>query len=915
MRQVLVRFAGMVAPEVRRRAQSIGRRVLAGTSKTSVFQGYIISAKGMKDRTIVNVVELPMWYAGIPNYVNRLDMGTGTPYGAPRAELMNPTPREPGSSWSGRRSKSRDVSVYYFGKSFSEPDVLTDSYVDYLAEYHAAGDVRVTPFDRTVGVAKVFSVNKEYMADFPRYDGSFNWRASTVSIVDCLGLWIDAHTNKSANLFIESGYLSLQYGSRVRMLGMPNRLREIDDYIGRCYPGTPTPEPLWMPYREGDSFYDPNPRPFTYTNESPGARPQHCHPAFERTDSRSVVAFPCVSLPEGWDVLDFEGWDIYAVDASVDWDQTRYRRGNISASSLAFGHSGSQGGTTDNPYPGLGGVSWDAIGYGSPLLCVLGIQHRQPLTAAEVDAWEPLGYPAQSVIENRSLSAYLPAGQYRQGSRYVEPKVGGKVDADAIVEGAEFPAIAGNVFVELADLPDWIQPAALRELYLLLDQTCLPERRSLVNPLEVTLHSGQRLSCTFGDPKITIADGVAEVVFPVCSRDATLIEPVNPRQNGDPNLALICQTKVALAVARFAIGEGGELTRIGDCELWHRDLIGPARSGLMPADADPDTARIPTLLWSGVMDGKRVYLARALRYVRDEYLGSMEQIERRLFYTREMLDELGHPNLRQGDYPTSFFEDHAYDESGYTSISRNYRPMVDKAQLEELWVIADGVRTIIPVGNQLLLPRIFDDLNWYYFGYGRPRNGYYGPDKNHWLVTEAEMKDIAMAAARGRMHEEAIGYGAVFNTIARITDTDVVVLLHAPEELLDGAAYSFMRVNCVTGEHTILSTVTVGSQDLEIGFYQSLNCYQWEIERDGEVVQEACLMWRSGHTEGWHGDAYVHFSIDGGRSWVGNVLSHHNVPPPESPFFPTWGMAGLGLYVRGPSIKDPSSPLINRPPE
>lgn len=909
MRRVLVRFAEMVAPEVRRRAQSIGRRVLAGTSKTSVFQGYIISAKGMKDRTIVNVVELPMWYAGIPNYASGLDMGIGAPGIAPRAELMNPTPREPVSSSGGGLGAVREVGVYYFGKSFSEPDRLADTYIDFLAYYHAAGDVRVTPFDRTVGIAAVHSVNKERADDMPRYRGSFNWRASAVSMVDCLELRIIAHNNKSVGLFIESGYLSLQYGSRVRLLGMPNRLRELDD-DGNCYPGTPTPEPLWMPYRKGDGFYLPNPRPFTYTNEAPGARPQHCHPAFERTDSRSVVAFPCVSLPEGWDVLDFEGWDIYAVDASVDWDQTRYRRGNISASSLAFGHSGSQGGTTDNPYPGLGGVSWDAIGYGSPLLCVLGIQHRQPLTAAEVDAWEPLGtWP--NVLWARPFKDPLPA-QYREGSRYVLPTVGGKEDADAIVEGAEFPAIAGTVFVELADLPDWIQPAALRELYLLLDQTCLPERRSLVNPLEVTLHSGQRLSCTFGDPKITIADGVAEVVFPVCSRDATLIEPVNPRQDGDPNLALICQTKVALAVARFAIGEGGELTRIGDCELWYRDLIGPARSGLMPADADPDTARIPTLLWSGVMDGKRVYLARALRYVRDEYLGSMEQVERLLFYTREMLDERGYPSLPQGMYHTSFFEDHAYDESGYTSMSRNYRPMVDKAQLEELWVIADGVRTIIPVGNQLLLPRIFGDLIPYYFGDDRPRNGYYGPDKIRWLITEAERTDDAMAAVRGRMHEEAVGYGAVFNTIARITDTDVVVLLHAPEQTLDGAAYSFMRVNCVTGEHTILSTVAAGSQDLQIGFYQSLNCYQWEIERDGEVVQEACLMWRSGHTNSTHGDAYVHFSIDGGRSWVGNVLSHQNIPPSG---LPTWGMAGLGLYVLGPSIKDPSSPLINRPPE
>ncbi len=915
MRRVLVRFAGMVAPEVRRRAQSIGRRVLAGTSKASVFQGYIISAKGMKDRTIVNVVELPMWYAGIPNYVNGLDMGIGAPGVAPRAELMNPTPREPGSSSGGRLGAARSVEVFYFGKSFSDPDRLADTYIDYLANYHAAGDVRVTRFDRTVGIAAVRSVNKERPKDLPNYQGSFNWRASAVSMVDCLELQIRAN-NTVAHLFIESGYLSLQYGSRVRMLGMPNRLREIDDNIGRCYPGTPTPEPLWMPYREGDGVYYPNPRPFTYTNEAPGARPQHCHPAFERTDSRCVVAFPCVSLPDGWDVLDFEGWDIYAAEG---FDQARYRRANISASSLAFGHSGSQGGTSDNPWPGVGGVSWDAIGYGSPLLCVLGIQLRQPLTAAEVEAWEPPRYQP-SEFWGRAL----PADQYREGSRYVLPAfyedvLAGKkwvADADAIVEGAEFPAIAGTVFVELADLPDWIQPAALRELYLLLDQTCLPERRSRVNPAEVTLHSGQRLSCTFGDPKITIADGVAEVVFPVCSRDATLIEPVNPRQDGDPNLALVCQTKVALAVARFAIGEGGELTRIGDCELWHRDLIGPARSGLMPAEADPDTARIPTLLWSGVMDGKRVYLARALRYVRDEYLGSMEQVERLLGYTSEMLAELGHPSLPSGMYHTSFFEDHISGESGYTSIPRNYRPMVDKAQLEELWVIADGVRTIIPVGNQLLLPRIFGDLNYYYFGYGRPRNGYYGPDKILWLVTEAERTDDAMAAARGRMHEEAIGYGAVFNTIARITDTDVVVLLHAPEGTLDGAAYSFMRVNCVTGEHTILSTVKVGSQDLQIDSYQSLNCYQWEIERDGEVVQEACLMWRSGNTESMYGEAAVHFSIDGGRSWVGNVLSNQNIPPP-GPYQPTWewGMAGLGLYVHGPSMKDPSSPLINRPPE
>ena len=29
---------------------------------------------------------------------------------------------------------------------------------------------------------------------------------------------------------------------------------------------------------------------------------------------------------------------------------------------------------------------------------------------------------------------------------------------------------------------------------------------------------------------------------------------------------------------------------------------------------------------------------------------------------------------------------------------------------------------------------------------------------------------------------------------------------------------------------------------------------------------------------------------------------------------PSWGMVGLGLYVNGPSMKDPSSPLFYRKP-
>ncbi len=909
MRQVLVRFAGVVVPDVRRRAQVFGQRVRPRQSRTTVYRGFIIVAKGQVDRVIVNVVELPPSIEGVPQHIVGVDAGAiGLGY-TNRLELMQPKPRE--SQSTGYWASARYYSASYEDEQYADTDLLIPLSTEFV-ELYTAGDIRMTSDERTVFCATVCKNQLTRGTESAWIvEHSLPWRASTVANEDSLRIFIRGTRVGDVRIGLTSRYLSSLYGGPVRFAGLPNRLRQFDTPSSAApgggpfyYAGKPTPPPLWMRYREGDGYVTENPRPFRYTCEAPGARPQHCFPAADRVGGVSVVAFPCVSTPDGFDILDLEGTDLYARDDPGEPEA--HNRGNISASSLAWGHNGAQRGS-DWPVLGYSGFAWDAIGFGSPMLCVLGILHADPLTEGEVSGWVPAG------TEYVPLISWQAAPRFRAGERCVNAtrlratqidggnwQIEYELLTDRVVADATlFPGIKGSVFLELQDLPAWIQPGLLREAHQQLDQTERPENIDRVNPLQVVVHSDQRLSCVFGDPKITIVDGVAEVLFSVKSRDFSLVSPVTPRPDDDPQLAFVCQTKVALVSARYSVSEEGEVAPVGSPELWFQDLIGPVRSDLMPAGADPDTARIPCVIWSGVMDGQRVYLCRAVRYVRDEYLGSMEQVERGRNFSREELDALGWPNLPPTRYAKSHFEE-----------SATYRPMVDKVELEELWVVVDGQRTIVslPDGG-LLYPALFEGLNAYYFGSNRrARCGYYGPEKEIWLTTAAEESDPAMHAALGRMHEEPVGFGAVINTVARISETDVIVLLHPPYA---GAVFAFMRLNCLTGAHEVVSSVTPGA-DLTTYTLQSLSCYQWEITSDDEVVQDACLMWRSGRAS----QSQVHFSVDGARSWAGNVARAGKGPNTLTGQFGMGafndvGVAGLGLYVEGASIQDQVSPLFN----
>jgi hypothetical protein len=307
---------------------------------------------------------------------------------------------------------------------------------------------------------------------------------------------------------------------------------------------------------------------------------------------------------------------------------------------------------------------------------------------------------------------------------------------------------------------------------------------------------------------------------------------------------------------------------------------------------DAGTAKLPSVVWAGVMGGKRVYLARAVRYVRDLLCGSFEQDEEARYIPAEFAGPRG---WSAGILAASSWEEHAV-----------YGPLPDAAELEELWLVVDGVRTIINLPSNGLLRPIIDAAVNYYIGNRAPDKGYYREDK-HKMMLSAEQYE--KAAIRDRWLEEPVGHGGTFNTIAQISSTDVLVLLF-PANL--GAAksemiYTVMRINTATGATTTAYSGPAPTTGYP-GNFAALTCYQHEIIENGETVISAHLFW----SNTLHPDGEIAISVDSGVSWLPAFIN-----PASSEFDPP-GMAGLGIHIGGQSfdsgMRDPSSPFYRRKP-
>ena len=167
-----------------------------------------------------------------------------------------------------------------------------------------------------------------------------------------------------------------------------------------------------------------------------------------------------------------------------------------------------------------------------------------------------------------------------------------------------------------------------------------------------------------------------------------------------------------------------------------------------------------------------------------------------------------------------------------------------------------------------------------------------------------------VAALRDRWVEEAVGYGAAFNTVTQISDTDVLVLLHPViEPQFPGSVYSILRINCVTGETITVFTGLAPTEETP-GTFASLTCFQQEVVVDEAIVMQAHLFWRTGRGNNTR-SGQVAISTDGGASWTPVFTERHTRTQTEQR-----GVAGLGIHLSGPFLVsgsgDPASPFFRR---
>lgn len=906
MRQVVIRCAGSIDPLVQRRARQLGLDTPPGRARSQLWMGYILNAIGHAERTLVNVVEMPLFYGGLSNFVAGLDDGGAVPRLAPRYELTKPAPRGAPDSPPANNATSFGLidGVYFAGGHWFEQERLAARSLTFNARagvFAAAGKIVADPGRRDIISAWTLlidepnnSINDALREDYVQ--GAIPWRCQSTSLTDALSVFIFSSKARSLALYVDAGYLAHHYGSRVRWLGMPNRLRQVQgEEVFFADTGKATPSPSRYADRAADSDMGsvfPNGLPLQYTSEAPGARPQHCFPDVLRLAERLFIAAPCVAIPDGFDVIDMSGLDDSTLDQGV-------RRGFISARSLFFARNG------DPAISHLEGDGWNCIGYGSPMLSLMHINSEKPLSKSEAQSWQ---------AKTMWLSDSFAAGtRYPLPFKNAAPVSGAsesELDPQGIVEGAPFADMEQVLFIRLTDLPGWAQPQPLTQTYALWRQSQPPSFRDgdgWFDPA-IEVHSSQTLGCVFGDPKQTLIGNQLEVLWPIKARTSSLVAPITPRPADEPPLALVFQSKTGVARAIFTLDDSRQLSLSAPVDILFPDLIGPARSELMPSGAEQGTAKLPSLLWAGVLQGKRVYLLRAVRYVRDAYCGSMEQAEWPVRWTASLAAEREWP-AEAGDSGlyTSIYE--LGDRGTAEGYGRAYSPRPDQEQIEELWLVVDGVRQIIAVPDNLLLwPVIFDGPCTYYFdrdsGAGRtPPYMYYAEGKKPWLLSGQRQSGGIVYGYNesdgyiSRLHEEPLGYGATFNTVDVINEREVVLVLHGYDPNMHTKV---MRLDCLNGSHQVFDA------PYSRGFY-SLNCYQQEIRNEqDEVVMQAHLILRSGRQGS---GASAAFSIDGGQSWVERVFTEENLPAGTE-------MAGLGIYVHGPALdagsKDPTSPLYYR---
>ncbi len=446
-----------------------------------------------------------------------------------------------------------------------------------------------------------------------------------------------------------------------------------------------------------------------------------------------------------------------------------------------------------------------------------------------------------------------------------------------------------NVLRELVPDDDW--PAHLRQAPF------VPELR--IAPAVFTTDfslieyypdlSGQDCyrPCVVGAVHSTDLDGVVEFVASVRAGDEYLL-PITSELRFDDSAGItpgeaakVKVTRTGLLVVTYTLATGTITTRMMAPDVLGSDQCPWYDSGEM----DPAIAYYPQVLWGGVVDGKRCYAVRALRYLRSVWLGSL---------------------LQDVDGGWWWFTDNYRGwRVGSTEDIRpplyrtdlGFGPYIDRDQPEELWWIVDDVlQRVAPPPGYRVVTRARQtsfavegqhDLSAYLAELYAHMGIYGGPGTSDFVWQEYALEEYLLP-------------NTLQQQFAPVAADRVVYFLPPSEEpgvlrlqVFDGAAvadYGTVAVPWVNGTHYT-------SSENRYPVY-ALTCYQREIWLDGELVTPAGLILTV--TSGNRGYALI--SRDGAATWQPLVNAPDSFEAGQNSGIPGHGyiFAGTALWTPRP---------------
>ena len=889
MAQVIVKFVGAPDPLVQRRAKSEGRTVAPGTSRKFVLKGYLVTITGGRDITTAIALELglrcvALWGVGmiyeqsnsaqeqwrLPLSLRLSAGGSRFPESEYRPDNLEYTGLP---KWSGRFNQS-----LYRSKAFSRVLNATSNSADMdgagASFYAPAAKIEVGRgvTHLWVGATSVVSASGQNVLGIGPWLARYRTLGASLQVThwDGKGSW---------GLRLQDDWISDQVGQPLLFTGAAWRTA-LDNQLWNAawlnLRATATPR-LVPDANEGGVGATSSPH--RVSRESHFAYRQNCLPGISVTSEACLIGAPVARLDDSL----FELHGSWSPSGSP-------QSGYVSSRSLVMSALFEVGAALMPAAfrPELLLMKFDS----SPVT----LPEQQEWWRATVESSPDVRYVKRAVSSRDGTYLIIPEpGQSPVPSPDAEPQV----DAPAI-------QWVGAWRVTMADLPLWFQPGTVDDRSSMFRSAIGSWAGASADAFIPLFDSGHPLPHAFGAVYSTTINGEVEFAFAVKALDSASVPTVPRRRSTDdqpsaPSQALLAVAKTGIVFVRASLTDPSTFS----VDSAFHDVIGPDDCGQFSDGMDSGVAYLPQVRFACILNGKRAYAVRVVRYERNQYLAAKLThigVNVPMPYTA---DYMGRVNNSVGG--PVFYTD------------REFGPYPDRSKYEELWFVIDGVRHVVdtralggniePITEGKYGNGVLDVFQWIGSAVNCHRRQMLGMFS---LADESNFELLDFYA------DEYVPAGLEMNTFAQVSETDVMFAL-SQRQVIGGSTRRYHAVICrfssVTGEAHVVTVVPHLPNSPMVGQFLALTCYQYEItDADGRVTQEPCLMLRRGR-----GDEIgeVLTSLDGGATWelLYDAKSTHRVNAAGGEYSRN-GTPSLGLHVLGPVGDNTADPrfILRRPP-